>query len=942
VTRGPENELLERDAELDALARLLDASRAGTGRVALVEGPAGIGKSSLLDACAARAREEGIAVLRALGDDVVMESSFAAVRELLWPEVRGRAAVFDGAAGLAAPVFDVQSGAPMDRDRVSAVLHGLYWLVADLARETPAALLVDDAQWVDAASSRFLLYLARRIESLPVLLVIALRTGEAGPAQRLGPELGALADAVLRIKPLSSDGSGHVVRGALGPRADEELCRSCHDVTRGNPFYLRELALALKAEGGLPTVALARRVRGLGVTAISRRVLLRLARLGADCDRLAQALSILGPGTTLRRAARLAGLEREQAVGAVDRLHAAELLSAGTELSFVHPIVHEAIDAQLPPARRAALHAQAARMLAADGADPDQVAAHLLSGEPYGDTWTVDALRAAGRGAVARGAPEAAVSYLRRALSEPPSAEARLEVLLELGRAEAMLPITHDFTALREALALARDPRQRAEIAFELALALFGVLRNGDAVAVIEDALRPETELDPATVARLDQARIGGGIGDLEASPRLIARAQRYFEAAGRGELRDPRMLAMLANTAGLAGMPAEVGARLATAALEDERLLHEWLTDGYVTAALALCQSDRVEEAARALEAGIVEAQQRGSAPMLLQLAMIRTETAMRAGDIDLAEEYSDRTFELGRELGADLVGMLWRPIVLLERGRSRQAVELFASLELNLANDLFEAFLVAHRGRVRVACGDVGPGVADLLEVDRRMRAATLVTSAAIPDWVPAAALGLAALGRTGEAQGLAARELKEAAAFGSSRRHGVALSLCGVLDAGPEGLAWLRDAVAVLECSPARLEHARALVNLGAGLLARGQRLAAREPLSRGLELAHLCGSAALAEKARAALVASGARPRRAALTGPGALTASERRTARMAADGLGNREIAQALFLSTKTVETQLSRAYEKLGIRSRGELRAALNRAAGASEADGPR
>ena len=161
-------DLLERDAELDTLIGLLDASRAGTGRVAAVEGPAGIGKSSLLDACAAAARERGTVVLRVRGDDVVMESSFAAVRELLWPQVQTRAGTaFEGAARLAAPVFDVEAGARTDRDRVSTVLHGLYWLVSDAARETPIALLVDDAQWLDPASSRFLLYLARRIDSLP-------------------------------------------------------------------------------------------------------------------------------------------------------------------------------------------------------------------------------------------------------------------------------------------------------------------------------------------------------------------------------------------------------------------------------------------------------------------------------------------------------------------------------------------------------------------------------------------------------------------------------------------------------------------------------------------------------------------------------------------------------------------------------------------------------
>jgi DNA-binding CsgD family transcriptional regulator len=925
--------LLEREAELDELIRVLDASRAGRGRVALVEGPAGIGKSSLLDACAARARERGMAVLRVLGDDVVMESSFAAVRELLWPELRARATAFEGAARLAAPVFDAEAGAQTDRDRVSAVLHGLYWLVADLAAEAPMVLLVDDAQWLDAASSRFLLYLARRIDSLPVLLVVAVRTGETGEAQRLGPELEMLADAALRIRPLTSDGSGHVVRGVLGPRADEELCRSCHEVTRGNPFYLRELALALKVDGGRPTVDLARRVRGLGVATISRRVLLRLARLGGDCERLAQALSILGPGATLRNVGALAGLERESAVEAVDRLHAADLLSAGSELSFVHPIVREAIAAQLPPARRAELHARAARILASERGSPDQVAAHLLSAEAYGDAWIVDALRAAAREAVTRGDPEAAVSYLRRALSEPPRPDDRLGVLLELGRAEAVLPMTHDFIALREALALAEDPRERAEIAFELALALFGVLRNGDGLAVIDDALRAESELDPDLVARLDQARIGGGIGDLEASPRLIARAQRYFDAAARGEIRDPRLLAMLSNTAVLAGMPAEIGVGLATAALEDERLLDQWLDDGYVTAAVALCESDRVEEAARVLEVGMLEAQRRGSSPMLLQLATFRTETAIRAGDIGLAEEYSEQMLELGRELGAELVGMLWRPIVLLERGRAEEAAELLESLDLNIGTDLFEAMLVAHRGRVRIACGEVEAGVSDLLEVDRRTRAAGLATSALIPDWARATALGMAALGRGDEARELAARELSEAVAFGSPRRHGVALSLCGGLHPGPEGLAWLREAVVVLERSPARLEHGRAEVNLGAGLLARGERSAAREPLRKGLDLADRCGSAALLETARAALVTSGARPRRAALTGPNALTAAERRTARMAADGLGNREIAQALFLSTKTVETHLTRAYEKLGIRTRGELPAALNRVA---------
>jgi DNA-binding CsgD family transcriptional regulator len=140
---------------------------------------------------------------------------------------------------------------------------------------------------------------------------------------------------------------------------------------------------------------------------------------------------------------------------------------------------------------------------------------------------------------------------------------------------------------------------------------------------------------------------------------------------------------------------------------------------------------------------------------------------------------------------------------------------------------------------------------------------------------------------------------------------------------------GIERLREAVAVLAESPARLEHARALVDLGAALRRARERREAREPLRRGLDLAHDCGALALVERARTELQAAGARPRRIQLTGVDALTPSERRIATMAAQGLTNREIAQALFVTLRTIETHLGHAYHKLGIRSREELRDAL-------------
>ena len=397
------------------------------------------------------------------------DSSSATVRELFWPRLgEAGTAAFDGAARLAAPVFEGKLESGGRAESVGAVLHGLYWFVAGLADRGALALVVDDAHLLDVASARFLLYLARRISSVPVLLVVAMRP--ADPV-RLA-ELSQLAEQVLTLAPLTVQASATVVRRALGPRADEELCESCHDATHGNPFYLRELAAALRAEGERPSVDLVRRVRALGVTAIATNVLLRLARLGSNCERLARAVAILGPGASLRHVATLASLDRERAGSAPDAMRAADLLSDGLTLSFVHPIVNETIASQLPAARRSARRGgAAARGGRSSGGQ---------SGRPP------PFRRAVGCGGAAR-----------RALAEPPTQDDRLAVLLELGRAEAMLPMAQEFSALRDALELASDPGQRTEIALELALALFGVFRNVEARLVLAEALRREPDLDP-------------------------------------------------------------------------------------------------------------------------------------------------------------------------------------------------------------------------------------------------------------------------------------------------------------------------------------------------------------------------------------------------------------------------------------------------------------
>jgi DNA-binding CsgD family transcriptional regulator len=235
---------------------------------------------------------------------------------------------------------------------------------------------------------------------------------------------------------------------------------------------------------------------------------------------------------------------------------------------------------------------------------------------------------------------------------------------------------------------------------------------------------------------------------------------------------------------------------------------------------------------------------------------------------------------------------------------------------------------WLLPARGRLRVAQGRPHEGLADLLACGERYETAAN-RCPSMWAWRSEAACALAALDHVERARTLAAEEVVLARAAGATRAIGVALRALAQVSEGDERIAHLEDAVAVLSRSNAVLEHARALVDVGAARRRAGQRQAARERLREGLELAIRCGADALARHAREELAASGARLRREPSSGPSALTPSELRIARMAAQGHTNPEIAQALFLTRRTVETHLTHAYQKLDISSRAELADAL-------------
>jgi DNA-binding CsgD family transcriptional regulator len=942
VSRPIQEELLERERELRRLDALLDGAMEGRGGVVVVEGAAGIGKTRLLEATCQRGAERGLRVLSAHASDLERHFPYGVVRQLFEALVLGSlpragASMLRGPAAYAEPVFapgSVAAGADWAADRSEAVVHGLYWLTSDLAERGSLLIEVDDAHWADAPSLVFLHYLAKRLESLPVAVVMSFRRAQTGPEADLVRRIaGDGPDRVLGLGPLSRRATAALVRSKLGFGAGDELCAACHDATGGNPFLVHELATALMAEEARSDVRAAARVERLVPDAVARHVLVRLSRLDPAAARLAHAVAVLGSGAELRHAASLAGLPEARAAAAVDALVSADVLSPGLPLEFAHPLLREAVYSDSRPGERVLAHSRAARMLADAGSPPERVAPHLLAADPAGSEWAVDTLRRAAREAALRGALRTAADYLGRALREPPAPGDRRELLLELGVAESRAAEPRAAEHLAEALRLTAEPATRAEVTQELA-GLYNLLgRFGESATVLEAAIDALGETQPDLRFSLEAELAVLAITILDARGRLAptmaalrAKAREVSDATAAAPL-----LAVIAHELATTDGTAQEVAAFAERAFADGRLLtREGPVRGVGTSALVI--ADRPAKAEAILDGAISAARSRGSLQALRNALAFRAQARNRRGRVTEAEADARLSLQLSDHEPSDPL----RPFriaqladALIDQAEWEEAESLLTPAELahtdpgsKLVLPLRDshARLLLLRGRPH----DARPLVEAQLGYERAWGCRN-------PGWTSTrstAALVHSALDEPDEARALAAEDLDAARAFGAPRSLGIALRTMARVESGPK-IARLRESAAALAGSEARLEHARTLVELGSALRRAGHRAEAREPLRAGLELADQCGARPLAEHARQELLATGARPRRPRSSGRDALTPSERRIGTMAADGLSNREIAQTLYLSPKTVEMHLGHAYRKLDIRSRAELADAL-------------
>ena len=407
--------IVERESELAELDRMLTAARAGEGRLLYLEGPAGIGKTRLLIELRERAHAAGVFVLEARAGVLERENGFGIVRQLCAP-FAGRTDLFDASTEPARPAITDVAATSTDGDRSFAVLHALYLLTVKVAAEQPLVILIDDLQWSDAQTLRFVAYLARRLADLPVLVAVSVRSGEPATDEALLAEVaGDPVTVPVRPLALSSAATTTLVRARLGEDADQAFADACHETTGGNPLLVGQLLKALADERVTPDAAHAAEVRAIGPRAVSRTVLLRLARLPQPAVALARAVAILGEQPGLPAAAALAGIDELEAAQAAGVLAAADILRPGEPLGFVHPLVRDAVYGELAAAQRGLEHARAARVLDQLGAGADQIASQLLAAPPRGDAWVVGRLREAAQLALTRGAPESAMTYLERA-----------------------------------------------------------------------------------------------------------------------------------------------------------------------------------------------------------------------------------------------------------------------------------------------------------------------------------------------------------------------------------------------------------------------------------------------------------------------------------------------------------------------------------------------
>ncbi len=923
--------LIEREAELRAAGLALEEIGAGDGCVVAVEGPAGIGKSALIAEIADQAVTEGFSIQSARGSELEIDYAFGVVRQLFEGVI---AAVGEDVAlaGAAAPAASLFEAAASPDEAVAAgnvsfsVLHGLFWMTLNVAGDDPLLLIVDDLHWCDRPSLRFLAYLAHRLEGTRVGLLTGRRSTEPGvdPALVAGIAVEP-SSVVISPRPLSIDGIGALIERRFERPGEAEFSDACRRASGGNPLLLQQTLNAIAMDGRSPTAGDAGAITDLGPRAVSRTVVARLRGLPNEATEVARAVAILGDGSDVATVARFAGQEPDAVAGSTGALSRVGILAPRTPLEFAHPLVRAAIVEDVPPGERELAHARAARLMYDFGAAPEKVAAQLLAAPPVGEDWAAESLDRAAQVAAAAGAADSTVTYLTRMLAEPIAPDRRPGVLFQLGMAEAGTGGAAAPEHLRAAYLELDSPELRVAAAYALSRVLLFVGEPQRAAELAAEARHELGEQAPELIRIVESVELisiyfGADVPDAE---ERFERLRKLPADAGPGE----SVLAAAASYDWLyrGGSAAEC-ADLAASAIEKAAQMEVDTGLTWIVANVVLVAAER-PEAVELWDRALARSHQQGSMFGVMSVQLWRGFTELHHGELEDAELSLRAGVEQIRLLGGATLEYAYGLLAstLIRRGRVDEAERELNSIarpagigDGALVWKVAEIELLLERGRDEEA----------LAAAERHIELCGWRVNPAFAPGRRLQARALARLGRAEEAEAVLREDLALAERWGSPGTVGRVLAQLGELR-GEDGIEDLERGAELLGQSPLKLDLANALAALGAAVRRSRRPSDARDPLRRAYELAEACGGAPLASRIRTELHASGARPRSSALSGPASLTASERRVADLAAAGQTNKQIAQELFVTPKTVEVHLSNAYRKLDISGRRELAGAL-------------
>ncbi|WP_431033379.1 AAA family ATPase [Streptomyces sp. P6-2-1] len=894
----PTAALVEREDALALLAAETARARAGRGRLVLLRGATGTGRTALLDAVAADAAARGMRVLRARCAPDKDGEALGTVRQFLGRGPGGR------------PPF-YGADAQAEADRCWEALRGH-------AERGPVLVTVDDVHHADGASRRWLVRAAERIDTLPVLVVVTERSQydvelrPAGLTHRLPPDL----VRTHTLAPLGQEAAEALVRAAR-PGAGAAWAAEVVRAGARNPLLLHALIDDL---AGLPAERVPDASAALYPGAYAAAVAWWLENAGHATGRVARTLAALeetepGAGTGTEVLAGAAGAEVPRTGGWVTATTRLGLLTGGPgAVRWAHPLLRDAVLAGWTVARRQLAHRQAAEALLRRGARAEPVARRLLHAGTVGAPWASRVLGDAASAALDGARLEDAAAFLRRALYEPLPDTLRRRLLTELGSLEYCFDAAADgIPRLAEAVRLPAPAHERVHAAIALGTALFGRGETRAGAQVLRGAAEEEPDSAPARAARVALVQL---------SDRDLELRREMYEWLGKEAERCPAAVGP-AGRALLLRHEVTAGVCSARDAVRRVRALlaepAEPLAEPFLLGTLAAVAqwADELDEAERLVDRALLGRTFSVLHPMHHALHNIRTDIAAARGAWDWVLAASRARSAALRQPGP-ANGDAHALIALVETGRTREARHFAEGFDLRDARDSWELnrFLYA-RGLLRAASGETTAALHDFLECGRRQASRSVISPVVTP-WRSAAALCTLALGERDEARALAEAELRLARVWGTPRPVGRALRVLGLVTGNVELLG---EAVELLRDSPAETELIEALIARGRALGAPGLP-ALREAAAR----AEQAGAVRLRAEAETALGT-----KTPAGTSGTLLSSREHHIARLASEGRTNAEIAAELHVALRTVETHLTHAYRKLGIRRRGELGRVLGR-----------